>query len=521
MTATLIAIFSQSYHRHNRTYLKQIATHENYVVNQISLEIEQQIDMMVADVRILSQLNELNDYIATGDRQLLDKIADEFLLFAQSKPYYLQLRFLNAQGREVVRIDTASGHAYKLNEEQLQDKSQRDYFQQAIQLKNRNVYFSRFDLNIEKGKIVVPFQPTLRCATPVYADNETCPCGAVVLNYNGEKLLGLLEQGQNIAQEKLLLINNDGYWLHGIDSEDEWGFVVPQRQHKRFAVRFPEAWPQLRDGARQITTSQGAFAVRSIHAQFAEYILNPPHWFVVSFVSDAKICRAKMVALKHQFTSAVILLLLGLVPAWIVSLFIAEIIHKHHDLQIKVNYDPLTGLANRVLFNDRLEQLLWISERNTFRFAVLFCDLDGFKAINDTLGHDAGDQLLIALGKRMKGLVRKSDTVARLGGDEFAILLANIRSAQVAEMIATKVVEQLCQPVDLDNGRAQVGGSVGIALYPDHASACKDLVACADQAMYAAKRSGKGRYYRYDQITTQHRAAMTMADRSERANDEN
>lgn len=521
MVAILTAIFSQSYRRYNRTYLSRITTHENHVVTQVSQEIEHQFDMMVADIRILSQLNELNDYIATGDTQLLDKIANEFLLFAHSKPYYLQLRFLNAQGREVVRIDSESGHAYKVDEKHLQNKSQRDYFQQGIQLENRNVYFSRFDLNVEHGQVVVPYQPTLRCATPVYADNETCPCGVVVLNYNGAHLLDLLERMQNIAQDTLLLVNKDGYWLRGLNPDDEWGFVLPQRHDKRFSTRFPLAWPHLGDSAGQVVTPQGVFCFRSLHPQLPESVLNAPHWFVVSYLSDATISRAKMASLEHQFNMAMILLLLAIVPAWIVSLFVAEIIHKHHELKMKVNYDSLTGLANRVLFSDRLEQLLWASERSSHQFAVLFCDLDGFKAVNDTLGHDAGDELLIALGQRMKDLVRKSDTVARLGGDEFAVLLANISSVHVAEMIASKVVDQLSQPVELNNGRAQVGGSVGIALYPDHAKTSKGLVTCADQAMYEAKRSGKGRYYRYDQITRQYSAEMTKADRFEREHDEN
>nr|WP_320114640.1 sensor domain-containing diguanylate cyclase [uncultured Desulfuromonas sp.] len=504
MVVILVAIFSQSYRRQNRTFLSRVITHENHVVTQLTQQIEHQFDMMYADIRILSQLNELKAYVTTGDRRALDKIADEFLLFAQYKPYYLQLRFLNAQGQEMVRIDNKSGRIFKVSPSQLQNKSGRDYFQQGIRLNAHEVYFSRFDLNVEQQQIVVPYQPTLRCAAPVYRDdNEGQPSGVVVLNYDGAKLVGLLERMENIAQDTLLLVNHDGYWLRGINPEDEWGFVLPERRDRRFSHRFPDAWQQMRDGLSSIRTPQGAFCYRSVSPQFPESVINSPHWYVVSYVPDSRFFRSKMAAIEQQFDMGIILLLLAIVPGWIVSLFIAEVVSKHHDLKMKANYDRLTGLANRALFTDRLEQMLWASERSGYRFAVLFCDLDGFKAVNDTLGHDAGDELLIALAKRMQNQVRKTDTVARLGGDEFAILLANISSVEVAEMIATKAIDQLRQPVNLQNGCAKVGASIGISLYPDHARECKALVTYADQAMYEAKRRGKGRYCRYDQIKAQ------------------
>ena len=194
MMAILVAIFSQSYRRQNRTFLSRVITHENHVVTQLTQEIEHQFDMMYADIRILSQLNELKAYVTTGDSRALNKIADEFLLFAQYKPYYIQLRFLNAQGQEMVRIDNESGHIFKVPPSQLQNKSGRDYFQHGIRLNAHEVYFSRFDLNVEQQQIVVPYQPTLRCATPVYRDgNEGQASVVVVLNYDGGKAGWLAE----------------------------------------------------------------------------------------------------------------------------------------------------------------------------------------------------------------------------------------------------------------------------------------------------------------------------------------
>lgn len=155
------------------------------------------------------------------------------------------------------------------------------------------------------------------------------------------------------------------------------------------------------------------------------------------------------------------------------------------------HFDALTQLPNRILFWDRLEYALRLAGRNRQIAALLWLDLDGFKAINDTLGHAAGDELLRQVSQRLQASLRESDTAARMGGDEFTVVLATVTHPQDATGVAQKIIEQIHRPFVLSQGPAQVSTSIGIALYPDHASTAKELVHCADLAMYAAKQAGK------------------------------
>jgi diguanylate cyclase (GGDEF)-like protein/PAS domain S-box-containing protein len=155
------------------------------------------------------------------------------------------------------------------------------------------------------------------------------------------------------------------------------------------------------------------------------------------------------------------------------------------------HFDTLTQLPNRILFWDRLEQALRLASRHRHVVAVLWLDLDGFKAVNDTLGHAAGDELLRQVGQRLQANLRESDTAARLGGDEFAVVLATVAQARDATGVAQKIIEQIRQPFTLPQGPAHVSTSIGIAFYPDHAATARELAHHADLAMYAAKQAGK------------------------------
>ncbi|MCB1773431.1 MAG: EAL domain-containing protein, partial [Gammaproteobacteria bacterium] len=160
----------------------------------------------------------------------------------------------------------------------------------------------------------------------------------------------------------------------------------------------------------------------------------------------------------------------------------------------QAHYDALTRLPNRLLSLDRLQQLLLQAKRQGSRTAVLFIDLDDFKKVNDSLGHDVGDKLLIEAGERLHRLVREQDTVGRLGGDEFIVLLGDITDAESAAEIARKLIAHIQAPFEIDHRELLLGASIGIALYPEDGDQAKELLRRADAAMYHAKRSGRAAY---------------------------
>jgi diguanylate cyclase (GGDEF)-like protein/PAS domain S-box-containing protein len=153
-------------------------------------------------------------------------------------------------------------------------------------------------------------------------------------------------------------------------------------------------------------------------------------------------------------------------------------------------YDQLTGLPNRQLFDDRVRQALARAKRNTTRLALLYLDLDKFKAANDNLGHEVGDLLLIEVAQRLKASVRRSDTVARFGGDEFVVLLDEVEDPTVVRQIASNMLSELARPYTVETHQIEMSASIGMALYPDDGSGEAALRRHADAAMYAAKREG-------------------------------
>lgn len=164
----------------------------------------------------------------------------------------------------------------------------------------------------------------------------------------------------------------------------------------------------------------------------------------------------------------------------------------------QANFDALTGLPNRRMFHDRLAQDLIKAHRGGLRVAVFFLDLDHFKEVNDTLGHDMGDVLLVETGRRISACVRASDTVARLGGDEFTVILPELDDLTRVKDIASSINQSLAQVFELDGHSAHVSASIGITLYPDDAISAEALMQNVDRAMYEAKRAGRGRFCFYE-----------------------
>ena len=175
-------------------------------------------------------------------------------------------------------------------------------------------------------------------------------------------------------------------------------------------------------------------------------------------------------------------------------------------------HDALTGLANRRLLAERMQIALAHSGLHKSAMAVVCLDLDGFKQINDTLGHGAGDTLLKMVAERLVGAVRHEDTVARLGGDEFIVALWHVGSAEDAAMIAAKVIEVVSQPYEIEGHTVSITTSVGVGLYPTHGGDSATLMESADQALYEAKRAGKNAF-RISQRTELPAVAQSHHDR--------
>jgi diguanylate cyclase (GGDEF)-like protein/PAS domain S-box-containing protein len=187
---------------------------------------------------------------------------------------------------------------------------------------------------------------------------------------------------------------------------------------------------------------------------------------------------------------------------WVYS-DITESKRRESEARELAHHDALTGLPNRRLLDDRLTQALAAARRANGRVAVLLLDLDRFKPINDAHGHEAGDAVLKVVAGRLQDCVRESDTVARVGGDEFVVMLA-LRGGQHAARVAEKILAALAEPIPVAAARCEIGGSIGVSVYPDDADEKEELLKYADRAMYNAKAAGRNccRFYSRETATS-------------------
>ncbi len=200
-------------------------------------------------------------------------------------------------------------------------------------------------------------------------------------------------------------------------------------------------------------------------------------------------------------------LLKSKVDGYLVSRAVDYAIERKHiekGLSFLAQYDSLTGLANRALFRERLSRALIRADRNKKIVALMFIDLDRFKNINDSMGHDVGDELLVEVGKKLTACTREGDTIARLGGDEFTILLEDVACIDDASLVARKILAQMQEPITINGFELYVSPSIGITLYPIDNNNEKDLLRSADAAMYKAKASGRNCYRFYTADLNEH-----------------
>jgi diguanylate cyclase (GGDEF)-like protein len=184
-------------------------------------------------------------------------------------------------------------------------------------------------------------------------------------------------------------------------------------------------------------------------------------------------------------------------PAIVLQRVRNQILLKQHEKELQriAHYDALTGIPNRMLLSDRMKQAIAHAKRDGDLLAVCYLDLDGFKQVNDTLGHQAGDQVLIEISRRIEGILRKGDTCARLGGDEFVVLLPNLSDEEKCIVTVKRLLEIIAQPISVQSQNFFLSASIGISIYRGGESDADVLLNYADQAMYTAKQSGKNRYH--------------------------
>lgn len=493
--------------------LKALKHQETTAIRLYESIISTKIEWILSDLHVLSNQNEIKSWAESKrDIALIEK---ELLAFSNARKTYDQVRLIDSAGMEVVRVNYKNGMASVVPKQNLQDKGNRYYFQETMDLERGQTYASPLDLNIEHGRVETPHKPMIRFGIPIFnASGQRA--GAIILNYFGETLLQSLEKAASMATGKLMIINQEGYWLMGGSREENWGFMFPHNKSKTFAKRYPAIWSTMQNQAQsQSQKSNGVFswklicpvpapAKEAVHSsknystEKQSAYLDHCRWWLVSQVSAMRLQEFS----KHLQGNLRVTYFAAGLTAMIFSLFAASFWDRHNKKQLTLNkmahFDPLTELPNRNQLTCAFSHVQATLCSNTGSIGFFMIDLDGFKRVNDTYGHECGDLLLKEVATRFKGVIRNQDTLARIGGDEFCLLIPDLKLKRNAALIAQKLLDSLQAPITYVDKTIFISASIGGAAYPDAGKSLGELMKAADLAMYRAKTNGKSRFCFFD-----------------------
>ncbi len=471
-------------------------------------------------------------------------LQDLMTLMLRSQSAYFQVKLIAADqhGMERVRVDRSPQGPVVVADDDLQEKGHFDYVSQALALRPGQTYMSRIAINHERGAHIGVDKPSLQLARPVL-DAQGRALGVAVINVDLNGTFELLAKDLPDGVG-LYFANHEGDILIHPDPTQTFGFDKGRRIF--IQDEFAALAPVVRgDTDRAVFESrEGSHTDQPVVAAFMSQPLkvsSPETRLTLGLTQPMQTVLAESNRLGNTVLQIVIALcvLSLLLALWMgraltrpinaighaarqmagglpaghlpverrdeigdlartfrdMRLQISEQINQLRDNQDELEHlaqhDPLTGLPNRRKFQERLDQALAQARRFPQTVSVLFIDLDRFKVINDRHGHEAGDAVLQTVARRLLAVLREVDTVARIGGDEFVALLGAPATHEQLEAIAHKLLQVLGEPVAFEGLSLDLGCSIGIASYPDHASTATDLLAAADHAMYQAKTAGR------------------------------
>lgn len=476
--------------------------------NEIMSQEQQLVDVektIVANKvnRLTTDLLYLTDALAMGDSGRGDyaNVENHWLAFANRKMIYDQIRFIDADGDEVIRVNYTDAGATLTDSDDLQNQADRYYFTEAIGLDDDQIYISKLDLNMENNQIEQPIKPTIRLATTYYGARGRLE-GIVVLNYSADEMLREVEKIASTSQGEIFMLNSDGDWLYNSqDTSKAWSFMDDKRRDESFKNDFPDVWQIIQteaSGTQILDTgvfnytkilTADKFALDSHHS----LVLGLGDWIIVSYISPdtaagklltGKLFDTVLLVLKNNLIAYFLILMLALFLGALLT--INKV--KNDEFKHFSEYDAMTGIYNRRTGFEKLTQLYKNSEKNNGQISVCFIDINGLKDVNDYLGHDVGDELIVTVTNSIKEKIRENDFVARLGGDEFLIIFEGLDESG-AEAVWQGIVADFEAINETEKRRYRISVSHGIETFSGASNEYIDtIINHADEKMYREKK---------------------------------
>jgi len=533
-----------------KTAEKDLLTSTQVVGRRLSIALGRAADdaRLLAEIPDTAKIASAPGGTATGTRKAA--IADTFAALLSVHPEYFQVRLISAgnNGMELVRVDRDQSTPKRVTGVDLQEKAHYPYVFQALRMTSGQVYLSKIIINHEQGAHSGLHKPTLQVSTPV----ESAPgrnAGLVVINVDLNGLFGLLKTDLP-GDFRVFLTNEAGDFLIHPDPSQTFGFdsgrrvlvqdafakvaEIVQGRAETIVISAPADTDQAGENVAAFVKlafgdeNANRFVILGL-SQPLQNVLRETHllgintmrmvlgFSILAIILSAVVSRAMtgplnmMVRAAKRFSADHVIAHLpvtrndelGLLARSFremqtqINAHISALHESQRDVDHLAHHDALTGLANRLMFHDRLEHAIANSQRTGKKVALIFIDLDRFKEINDSRGHAAGDNVLKAASNRLKGMVREVDTVARLGGDEFTVLFDAVDDPQQVAFIAQKLVDRFRLPMEIEGQYIDIGISIGISMYPQDGSNATELLEKADLAMYRSKGKGGNTFHFY------------------------
>jgi len=434
----------------------------------------------------IRKLQSFNQYLKNQSNK--KEIEEIFLALCNSHINIMQLRYIDKDGYEKVRIDRDEKYLspYIIKTEKLQNKSDRYYFIDSNIKQFEEVWFSAVDLNIERGKIEIPYKPTFRAMLPIN-DNDKYG-GVLVVNYLMEEFL---KNFTNTPFYNTILFDDNGYPLYHYENNKSWGFYSKPKFN--ISEQFPNYYKQMI--SKSIVKNKNF-----VSKKFDFPILGGLN--LVLQLKDSYIDIQKEESYERNLIITLLIfsfsLVLSIIIAKTFSITLLSLkrteelnkeLYKKNKIIIKQTYiDPLTKLDNRKSYNKNLDKLLAQYRRYKIPFSMVFFDIDHFKTVNDNYGHDIGDDVLVDLSHIVQKSIRINDYIFRIGGEEFVVLLTDTKKDK-AILFAEKLRQKIESELNTIKNRV-ITISLGVAEVSEN-DTIKSIFKRADENLYYAKEHGR------------------------------
>jgi diguanylate cyclase (GGDEF)-like protein len=365
--------------------------------------------------------------------------------------------------------------------------------------------FSSFDiLAFEQGKTKIFFSDIYKVSAPISSNNQHNSysiSASTPIFGSDNKLMGVVVAEFSVDELFLLLqdysgLGSSGETLLGKRNNDKIIFLNPLRHDPNAAMRRSvqisgKIGIPVIMGATGHNGSSESIDYRGVNVLAAWRHIPIADWGMVAKIDTDEVLKPLISMRESMAYTALFILILGIAISFKMT---KNLIRPVDQFETDAHVDSLTGLPNRKLLMGLLEQVLKKAQLKGSIVAVMFLDLDGFKSVNDTYGHQMGDLLLKNVAQRLTNCIRQSDTVARLGGDEFVVLLCGAQDISNITKIADTIIQKLNEEFNINNTSINIGASIGISIFPDNTSNPDEMLQMADKAMYEAKKDGKNHY---------------------------